>query len=717
MDIGSIAAPAAGTAHTLAPRPVLVAVPFFRNEHLAASVADSLLRCTDDLHAAGAEAVFYNDSPDYPKLRDALTCQAARIGTAFPLRISENTQNLGFLRTMNQAVAEAVARGMDLLMLNSDAELEPGALPEMIRVAGTDHMIGFVNPRSNNATIATLPLPAGAEGRDAQRAAYETFAARLPPVSFIPTAVGFCMLVRWRVLAEFGGFDEIYGKGYNEENDLVMRAGRCGFRAVLANHAFAWHEGEASFSSADISRNVWEPRNRALLDQRYPEYGPHTHAYYHTPEALAERLLALTLPGANGRLSLAFDFSSFRADHNGTFQAGYQLLREAHAAWGGRFDIYVICAQAAYDFHGYAGLGIPRLDPHGDETFSAIFRVGQPYDWNALERIATRAPVIGLYMLDTISVDCPQLATALLVHLWQFAFDHADLIVTQSRQTHAQFNQRFAPSRHLLQTVSPHSLDVADYRLPGMAGSAPTPGQILVLGNHFHHKYLPQTANALAEAFPDRTIIAMGPNHAGVKDQATAPPPLARRNNLHPLAVGALTDDNIGRQYAAAEIVVFPSHAEGFGFPALHALAAQRPLFLRRLPVFQEIWEALGRTPNMHFYDSTAELIDRLRTPPPWQPHDFPSGQGAARSAAEIAQALDQALAGASYPRIVSRIRATQLIADNGQPRKHANGETDAAKAAAFLAQSIEKIARRVLGVKAVYAVTRAAFRVVKGRK
>jgi GT2 family glycosyltransferase len=313
---------------------VLVAVPFYRNERLVAPVIGSLICCAADLASIGAEIVFYNDSPDYPALSEALHAILPQAEAAFPCRIETNPQNLGFVRTMNRAVAEAVARHADLLMLNSDTEIELGALPEMVRVAALDHMTGFVNPRSNNATIATLPLAAPPPDRAAARTAYRALARMLPAVSHVPTAVGFCMLIRWIVLAEFGGFDEIYGQGYNEENDLVMRAGRCGFRAVLANHAFVWHEGEESFSGSAVARDVWEPANRAILDARYPEYGPYTASHYDAPETIAERLLAALLPGADGRVDLAFDFSSFRAAHNGTYRAGRQLLAVARGNLG-----------------------------------------------------------------------------------------------------------------------------------------------------------------------------------------------------------------------------------------------------------------------------------------------------------------------------------------------------------------------------------------------
>jgi hypothetical protein len=577
-------------------------------------------------------------------------------------------------------------------------------------------MIGFVNPRSNNATLATLPLrtPPAPDAPGA-RDAYRALADRLPRFSFVPTAVGFCLLVRWSILAEFGGFDEVFGQGYNEENDLVMRAARCGYRAVLANHAFVWHAGEESFSRAAINRSVLEPTNRAILDGRYPEYAAYTQAYYSAPETVAERLLASSLPDANGRRHVAFDFSSFRAAHNGTFEAGRQLLQVAARVWGDAFRLHVLCGQEVYDFHDYASLGIPRADPHGGRKFAAVFRVGQPYDWNVLERLAPSAAVLGIYMLDTISMDCPQLASPLLHDMWQLAIDHADVFAAQSRQTCAQFRRRFELPPYAIELVSHHALDIDEYCLPGATAGLGEPGRILVLGNHFHHKYLNHTVNTLAASFPDRIIVAMGPDFHGARRMAGPldPEPLAAAPNLRIVEVGALSQADIGAQYQAAEIVVFPSHAEGFGFPVLHALAARRPIFVRRLPVFEEIWEATNRNPNLHFFESTTDLIARLQTPPPWQPNPFPSpGNGAERSARQIRDALLQALDRVEYARIVRRIRAVQLASavahQNAMPPP---SDTKAAQAARYVSLKVERIILRILRVRAFYTPARVFFR------
>lgn len=725
MEIQVDRSPSAATDVARARRPVLIAIPFYKNEALVASVVESLIACAVDLTAIGAEAVFYNDSPDYAPLAAALEAILPRAQAAFSCRVVTNAQNLGFVKTMNQAIAEAVSRRYDLLLLNSDTIVTPGAFPEMVRVAALDPMIAFVNPRSNNATLTTLPVPARLleQAQDLAPAAYAALAARLPEFSYAPTAVGFCMLIGWAILAEFGGFDEIYGHGYNEENDLVMRASRCGYRVALANRAFVWHESEISFSSAGVTKSQWEPINRAILDRRYPEYGSYTSAYFHAPETRAEELLGMLTPDRDGRIDLAFDFSTFGAIHNGTYQAGRQLLAAAVEAWTDRFNLYVVCVEEVYEFHGYAALGVPRRDPHGPERYAVIFRVGQPYDWNTLQRLVTKGAVLGIYMLDTISIDCTQLTSPMLFNLWQFALSHVDLMVALSRQTEAQLERRFQIPEAVVRAVSLLSLNVADYSLGAVAGRASDAARtLLVLGNHFPHKYLAQTANALAAAFPERPVVALGqekPKQPETVIEPLAPRGLGPASNLTGVAVGKLGDADLARFYADADAIIFPSHYEGFGIPVMNALAARRPIYVRRLPVFEELWESQARNPNIRFYETTEDLIGQLRHVAPWDDAtSLPaSDNGADRSAREIRAGLETALARIDFRRIADRIRATQFpdqVAARG-PAPRPTPSAPAAFAADFVASRVERAALWLFDQPALFAAIRVIARSIRG--
>ena len=83
--------------------------------------------------------------------------------------------------------------------------------------------------------------------------AWNRISRTFPRFHFSPTCVGFYMFVSHTVLTNHGGLREDFGAGYEEENDLVMRASKVGTRAVIANHAFAYHHaGSASFSLTSI---------------------------------------------------------------------------------------------------------------------------------------------------------------------------------------------------------------------------------------------------------------------------------------------------------------------------------------------------------------------------------------------------------------------------------------------------------------------------------
>ncbi|HKR88557.1 MAG TPA: glycosyltransferase [Phenylobacterium sp.] len=710
-------------AQASAPRPVLLAALFYRHAELARQLGASLLRCAEELRAIDAEVLFVNDSPDDSELAAALEELTAKIGSAFTWRVQNNPRNLGFVGSCNRVIAEAVGRGMDLLLLNSDTVVVPGAFREMVRVSRLDPMIGFVNPRSNNATLATLPYQD--RFRDASaieaEAGWRQLSPLLPELSYVPTAVGFCLLIRWGILAEFGGFDEIYGRGYNEENDLIMRAGRRGYRAVLANHAFVWHEGHTSFGRSPEALAL-EARNREILVARYPEYDRLADDYFDSAEQRAELLLGALLPDSDGRIDVALDFSTFTTAHNGTMIAGEQLLAAAAELWGDRYRLHVLASPEVYDFHGYARYGAPRCDPHGPEVFAAVFRVGQPFDWNTLERLIMKAATIGVFMLDTISLDCAQLTSQKLSRYWTFVLEHLDLLAVTSELTGAQIERRLPIGADVKRARSLHSLDLADYELPldGAAAPAP-PGFVFVVGNHFWHKEVAATVNALAEADPDRTVVVLaGPSEEPepVDEGLYAPTGIRAYPNVLRLRAGELSHEEIGAVYRDASAIVFPSHYEGFGIPLLNALAAKKPVLIRPLPVFAEMVNWIGEDPNIHVFETTADLVERLDQPLGWREHGAVAGRaGDARRAAEdVGEALDRMVAGASYVRIARRIRAFKTLRDFSsiQPAPEPPPGDSKTFIAASIGHSIEAIARRLLDVPGILDLSRACYRALR---
>jgi glycosyltransferase involved in cell wall biosynthesis/GT2 family glycosyltransferase len=162
----------------------------------------------------------------------------------------------GFAAAVNRGIA---ASDRDVVLLNSDTQVTAGWLDKLRRAAASVPEVGTVTPLSNHATICSLPrflaentVPAGHDV-DSFAALVERVA--VPSYPRLPTGVGFCLLVRRRLLAAVGGLDEErFGLGYGEETDLCMRGTAAGFVHLLDDATYVWHRGQGSFGGARAAR-------------------------------------------------------------------------------------------------------------------------------------------------------------------------------------------------------------------------------------------------------------------------------------------------------------------------------------------------------------------------------------------------------------------------------------------------------------------------------
>jgi Glycosyltransferase like family 2 len=67
---------------------------------------------------------------------------------------------------------------------------------------------------------------------------------------------GFCLLVRREVLDKIGGFDERFGLGFFDDDDLCVRARQASFELLLAQDVFVHHFGNRTFQGLGV--NCWE---------------------------------------------------------------------------------------------------------------------------------------------------------------------------------------------------------------------------------------------------------------------------------------------------------------------------------------------------------------------------------------------------------------------------------------------------------------------------
>jgi len=583
------------------PKERFLILPFYRSPDLVQSVYESLLDCSEELNALAVCVIAINDSPEDLRLTSELEKYSARLRASCPVEILTPDTNLGFIGATNLGLAHALETGADAILLNSDTKVFPGSLSELCRVAEIDPMIGFVSPRSNNATICSLPQGEEFRHRDPAQSyrAFRSISWRLPRFQYAPTAVGFCLLIKHVILAELGLLDPVYGLGYNEENDLIMRANRVGFRAVIANHSFVYHQGEASFSATSVSKKIVEDENALKLTERYPEYAPNVGRYAQSIRYRAEGMLSAAVPASDGTYDLLFDCNHFGPYHNGTFEVAKKLLRSLAIECGDKFTVYVQANSEAADFHELRDIpGVLFLPANTLRTFAVGIRVGQPFEIDHLLTIGERCLCTIHVMQDSIAWDCLYLNRDHLELIWRSVFEAPNGVIYISDFTKDQFNRRFRKHPRLKEIVNYHSTRSSEY---GVEGGPKSSGKkyILIVGNSFAHKFVEGTLAVLTQAFPDERFVALG-----IEKSA--------HRRVTSYGSGGLSEEFVNRLYADASLVIYPSFYEGFGLPIMNTLAHRKPVFVRNLPVSRSIQEQCAEGVNMYFYDTTAELVSAL---------------------------------------------------------------------------------------------------------
>lgn len=209
-----------------------------------------------------------------------------------PLRpqVLRNEENLGFIGSVNRGIAATCG---DVLLLNADTEVTPGWLARMRGALANDPRVATVTPFSNNAEICSWPdfCKAAAVPADPERIAQAFADSGVPCYPELPTAVGFCMLIRRATLTAIGDFDRAtFGRGYGEENDFCLRAAAHGWRNVLADDCYVVHAGGGSFAPLGLKPGG---DNLARLLARYPRYN----------DAVAEFIAADPLASRRARVS------------------------------------------------------------------------------------------------------------------------------------------------------------------------------------------------------------------------------------------------------------------------------------------------------------------------------------------------------------------------------------------------------------------------------
>ena len=257
------------------------------------NAAEMLRACLASLDATlapdDAQILLIDDASPDPAVATLMAEWLAQ--TRLPARGLRNARNLGFIGSVNRGFAETAG---DVLLLNSDTIATPGWLQGMRAALASDARIASVTPFSNNAEICSWPDLCRAQPvpTDAARIAAACRVGGAGVYPQLPTAVGFCMLIRRAARQAIGDFDAAtFGRGYGEENDWCQRAIGHGWIHVLCGDAYVVHAGGGSFAALGLKPGG---DNLARLLARYPDYQRQVAEFIAAdpPRALRQAILA-----------------------------------------------------------------------------------------------------------------------------------------------------------------------------------------------------------------------------------------------------------------------------------------------------------------------------------------------------------------------------------------------------------------------------------------
>jgi GT2 family glycosyltransferase len=249
-----------GTKH-----PVDVLIPVFDG-------LDETLECINSaitarkLNRTPHRVVVIEDVSPVPALSKALKVLAAK----GKITLVQNPVNLGFIRSMNRAMA--LSPKQDVVWLNADTRVHGNWLDRLREVAYSDEDIASVTPFTNNGELMSFPrsrfshpMPTAAEQGQLDALAAS---ANGQPME-IETGCGFCLYIKRSAIDAVGYLDEVHlSRGYGEETDWCLRARGLGWRHMGAPNVFVAHQGGVSFGE---EKSLRVAHNNAILKQRYPD--------------------------------------------------------------------------------------------------------------------------------------------------------------------------------------------------------------------------------------------------------------------------------------------------------------------------------------------------------------------------------------------------------------------------------------------------------------
>lgn len=242
---------------------------------------------------------------------------------------------------------------------------------------------------------------------------------------------------------------------------------------------------------------------------------------------------------------------------------------------------------------------LPRMPTVGNALIERylVRNAGGPYDvvQGAKHLVPRRSPAMRVLTVhDMVLFDRPQdfgpAKRTLLRRPYLASIVDADAIICVSEATRARLVAQLPMTRHRI-TVVPNAVSTGLLRAVPLAVPA-LDGRVfaVVVGDASHRKNLPLLVDCwdrVCERVPEAVLAIAGPPDWAGSSHGESFARLKAEGKI--VALGSIPDEALRWCYEHAAVALCPSLLEGFGLPAVEALAFQAPLITSTDPALTEV--------------------------------------------------------------------------------------------------------------------------------
>ena len=563
--------------------------------------------------------IIIDDASTDQKLQDYLTYLKSRFSNIMVLR---NSVNVGFLPSVNRGLKYS---DKDVVILNSDAVVTYDWLAQIQAVAYSNEKIATVTPLSNNATICSVPkiceanqIPSGYNIHE-----FGTLVAKAArkvgvPYYTIPVGIGYCMYLKREVINKIGVLCTDFGRGYEEEVDLCLRAFEKGYKHVAIPSVFVYHAGTACTDNQ--LANQLEQKNWELVVKRHPYY----------PELVSDFVAKNPLFDVQNAISESVDYG-----RNDPVRIGIdaQLLKRVNWTGSERYIKELITGLVNLDCRGNIAYTAFSADNRLDECYinrerfvrkyaqdtSDILWDPDYYDvdvfhrpfqcYNAIDLLSlVKAKASVISILDLISYHHPDYFVTAAEYenyrkITKLSAEISDRVIAISEHAKHDLVNTLAINPAKVDVIYPAILDTSRFRkIEDLTIKAAFKAKynlnkdyLLYVATTFPHKNHEVLISAYASllnemaydinTLPD--LVLIGPDTHLHRKRILVARASSVKEKVH--FIDYVPDVDMPLFYNCASLFVFPSLYEGFGLPILEAMACEVPIIASNATSIPEV--------------------------------------------------------------------------------------------------------------------------------